>query len=192
MGDYADMMLDGTCCQICGQVMNYSGGGGFPATCVSCQRDGKKSRRKPPKVRRVKAFTCDVCNRKFTTEQGLMAHDEKVHPPTLDTTWVDLQRLIEADVLYIACGGFNMKARDVNIALEAIREAFVQLQAAHEAGRETHVAAAIGDVLTMVLYYASCLNMSRTDAAGAVQMSLMNWCRLEARAVAGGEEVCDD
>lgn len=184
MGDYADMMLDGTCCQICGEVLNYSGGGGFPMTCTSCQQDGKKSRRKPPKVHRVKSFVCDVCNRKFTTEQGLMDHDKKVHPSTLDTTWVDLQRLIEADVLYAACGGFNMKACDANKALEAMREAFVQLQTAHEAGREMHVSASIGDVLAMAMYYASCLKMSRTDAAAAVQMSFMNWCL-------PGQRACD-
>lgn len=42
MGEYADMMLDGTCCSMCGEFLNDGADGdGFPVTCVSCGGDGR-------------------------------------------------------------------------------------------------------------------------------------------------------
>lgn len=35
MGEYAEMMLDGTCCNVCGEYLG-SEGNGFPVTCKSC------------------------------------------------------------------------------------------------------------------------------------------------------------
>jgi len=37
MGEWADMALDGTCCQVCGQVVDEEGGDGFPVTCETCK-----------------------------------------------------------------------------------------------------------------------------------------------------------
>jgi hypothetical protein len=37
VGEYADMMLDGTCCMECGQVIDYEGGDGVPQRCVECE-----------------------------------------------------------------------------------------------------------------------------------------------------------
>lgn len=37
MGEIADMMLDGTMCQVCGQWINEGeDGDGFPVTCEDC------------------------------------------------------------------------------------------------------------------------------------------------------------
>ena len=39
MGEYAEMMLDGTCCQYCGQPIDTDAG--FPQTCRDCAADIK-------------------------------------------------------------------------------------------------------------------------------------------------------
>jgi hypothetical protein len=38
MGDIADMMLDGTCCSVCGCFLSEDSEG-FPAQCEGCQED---------------------------------------------------------------------------------------------------------------------------------------------------------
>lgn len=66
MGDVADSMLDGTCCQICGQVLNYSGGGGFPVTCGFCNVASRKS------------YDC-LCGASFVMLAGLTSHFTAEH-----------------------------------------------------------------------------------------------------------------
>jgi hypothetical protein len=49
MGEIADMMLDGTLCQCCGDFLGRNLG--YPATCASCGKDelidkGKKNAKK--------------------------------------------------------------------------------------------------------------------------------------------------
>lgn len=39
MGEYAEMMLDGTCCSCCGEYL--SGIEGFPQMCEGCAEDAK-------------------------------------------------------------------------------------------------------------------------------------------------------
>ena len=55
MGDIAEMMLDGTLCQVCGAAMQDVGDGfeapGYPRTCEDCkpkrrERGGKRGGRK--------------------------------------------------------------------------------------------------------------------------------------------------
>jgi predicted amidophosphoribosyltransferase len=43
MGDVAEMMLDGTLCQCCGDYLEDSPGG-FPMYCPDCAREAKKAR----------------------------------------------------------------------------------------------------------------------------------------------------
>lgn len=49
MGEYAEMMLDGTCCSSCGQFLDIDGlvfGGfepqGFPGLCADCRREERR------------------------------------------------------------------------------------------------------------------------------------------------------
>jgi len=43
MGEIAEMMLDGTLCQCCGE---FIGGEGFPQYCPSCAKDARQAERK--------------------------------------------------------------------------------------------------------------------------------------------------
>lgn len=45
MGEYAEMMLDGTCCSSCGEYLG--GDEGFPVICASCKRDERREPRVP-------------------------------------------------------------------------------------------------------------------------------------------------
>jgi hypothetical protein len=44
MGEIADMMLDGTLCEQCGEFIDE--GGGFPRLCASCSSEADKSEKK--------------------------------------------------------------------------------------------------------------------------------------------------
>lgn len=68
MGEYAEMMLDGTMCCVCGEFMG-SGGEGFPRTCAGCSRSA------PAPTTRVK---CPQCGKKVK-EAGLADHKRDVH-----------------------------------------------------------------------------------------------------------------
>lgn len=56
MGEYADMMIDGDVCQVCGGFME--GGGGFPRTCRACLRDERKRQPKQPQPQNVSLCAC--------------------------------------------------------------------------------------------------------------------------------------
>lgn len=81
MGDIADMMLDGTMCQMCGEFMGGEGDG-FPVVCVSCQKDNdideygtppdEPEPQKKPKV------SCQICGKKVK-KIGLGQHLKDVH-----------------------------------------------------------------------------------------------------------------
>ncbi len=45
MGEYAEMMLDGTMCQVCGEYLG--GDDGYPVTCESCRRADRYEPRVP-------------------------------------------------------------------------------------------------------------------------------------------------
>ena len=97
MGEYAEMMLDGTCCAGCGEYLGRSDG--YAIYCRSCERDGhgyaptKKPRKERPadrgeKVRfepagafhpqEQKPWLCD-CGKRFLLESGARQHWRKVH-----------------------------------------------------------------------------------------------------------------
>jgi hypothetical protein len=46
VGEIAEMMLDGTLCQVCGGYMDGAGDG-FPLTCDGCKRDERRAPRLP-------------------------------------------------------------------------------------------------------------------------------------------------
>jgi hypothetical protein len=54
MGEYAEMMLDGTCCSSCGEFLDIDGlaagvfePSGFPQMCEACAREERRSERLP-------------------------------------------------------------------------------------------------------------------------------------------------
>lgn len=51
MGEYADMMLDGTCCVQCGEYLGGDGDG-FPVMCASCDSEVERPKRKAAPVGR--------------------------------------------------------------------------------------------------------------------------------------------
>jgi len=46
MGEIAEMMLDGTLCQCCGEYLGDSSVGGIPEYCASCAKDARQHERK--------------------------------------------------------------------------------------------------------------------------------------------------
>jgi uncharacterized Zn finger protein (UPF0148 family) len=56
MGEYAEMMLDGTCCSCCGEYLDTRAG--YPVMCPSCgdsERKLEQVKTKPSKQRRRKS-----------------------------------------------------------------------------------------------------------------------------------------
>ena len=49
MGEYAEMMLDGTLCQVCGSFVGDDNG--VPAACLSCRRSGDHKAKGPAQMR---------------------------------------------------------------------------------------------------------------------------------------------
>lgn len=70
MGEYAEMMLDGTLCQVCGVFMGHQPPG-FPLTCRGCESPAHRS----PAVEKVKCPTCG----KRVKAVGLADHQRDVH-----------------------------------------------------------------------------------------------------------------
>ena len=76
MGQFAEMMLDGTICQGCGEWLHDGEDGpGIPGFCFSCQPDAHLNAgtfdRKP--------FHCPDCKRRFRKEVGLKDHRRAAH-----------------------------------------------------------------------------------------------------------------
>ena len=71
MGEYAEMMLDGTCCEGCG-VFIGEGGEGFPRYCSpECQPDYAVIDAKP--------YKCGACGKGFKTKGGREQHRQHRH-----------------------------------------------------------------------------------------------------------------
>ncbi len=77
MGEIAEMMLDGTLCQVCGVFLGEDCG--FPVTCRDCQGP-KKSRA----MREGGGWECPVCDRNFGTKGAKKAHLRDVHKSKYD------------------------------------------------------------------------------------------------------------
>ncbi len=80
MGEYAEMMLDGTCCQCCGEFLNDGEDGeGFPMFCAGCQpseaEEQKPRKKKKSNHPKIKCPVCGVSVKKV----GLGDHVDFVH-----------------------------------------------------------------------------------------------------------------
>lgn len=80
MGEYAEMMLDGTCCSICGEFMDFDGlsgeSCGYPTVCAGCGGDEHgflDSDSEPP------PNTCDVCGKRLKNADGKRQHMRDKH-----------------------------------------------------------------------------------------------------------------
>lgn len=75
MGEIADMMLDGTMCEGCGEFMNIGGEpAGYPVRCAACGEEPDDSE----PVNYVR-FNCDICRRPFKTEVSRDQHRRDKH-----------------------------------------------------------------------------------------------------------------
>lgn len=83
MGEIAEGMLDGTFCEGCGEYLGSDAG--FPQYCCDqCARDRgaatstdlEATDLAPPAGKR---FRCDICKKRFHTEQGRRDHGTAKH-----------------------------------------------------------------------------------------------------------------
>ena len=73
MGEIADMMLDGTLCQVCGEYMGESAG--YPVTCPACSGDTDQyTATKRQKER------CPICGKRtYNAKQHMKdAHNKEI------------------------------------------------------------------------------------------------------------------
>ena len=94
MGEYAEMMLDGTCCACCGDFLDTNAG--FPIYCGGCAPDfGVEPLTGLPIVRqhakrgpsgKPKPCTCGDCGKAFKSKGARRNHRKRVHAtPTQQT-----------------------------------------------------------------------------------------------------------
>lgn len=72
------MMLDGTLCSCCGELLISEGEeeAGYPVMCAACLADSKPEVSRPPAG---KQFKCADCGKKFGTAQGIHDHRRMKH-----------------------------------------------------------------------------------------------------------------
>ncbi len=75
MGDIADMMLDGTMCQVCGEYLFTDPPAGYPVTCAGCGGDVMDDTPvNTPKDPKTVACPEPLCERKFRNRQAAAQH----------------------------------------------------------------------------------------------------------------------
>lgn len=76
MGEIAEMMLDGTMCEGCGEFMNIGGEpAGYPVRCAACGEEPDDS--EPTNYRPPKTVLCrehPSCERRFRTQEAATQH----------------------------------------------------------------------------------------------------------------------
>ena len=78
MGEAAEMMLDGTCCQCCGEFLGTDNG--YPTYCSDCEPKSvitTKTKDGVP-IDRPSKVNCPSCN-KLVKKAGLKDHNRDVH-----------------------------------------------------------------------------------------------------------------
>ncbi len=78
MGEYADMMLDGTLCETCGAYIGRDCG--YPQYCSkACAAESGIE--EPDLQHQTKPYACAQCSKRFATEGGLRQHTQVKHKP---------------------------------------------------------------------------------------------------------------
>lgn len=87
MGEIAEMMLDGTLCESCGEYIGESGWG-IPRYCspecaanrgADYQRMPEDYRHEPRTSRSRRKIRCDLCGKRCKSEDGLAMHMRDKH-----------------------------------------------------------------------------------------------------------------
>lgn len=88
MGEYADMMLDGTCCASCGEFIGTDNG--FATFCGGCAPDfgveaytglpTVKARKRSGPAGKPKPCTCGTCGKSFKSKGARRNHRRRMHP----------------------------------------------------------------------------------------------------------------
>lgn len=79
MGEYAEMMLDGTCCEACGEYLGF--GEGFPAYCSKSCAESRVAYWPAPALKDMKPkpkTKCPECGRRVKVA-GLRDHLRDMH-----------------------------------------------------------------------------------------------------------------
>ena len=91
MGDIADQIVNGECCEFC-QVPSFLPFPlGYPFTCDECRNESPP--KKPAKIIKPK-FNCPKCN-KLVKEIGFHHHIQVCHPELSDKAFKALHKLLE-------------------------------------------------------------------------------------------------
>ncbi len=77
MGEYAEMMLDGTMCMSCGEYLGSDNG--FPTPCPNCADDFSEYYEPIPK--QPKKHKCRTCNKRFRSTAARDQHERDVGHP---------------------------------------------------------------------------------------------------------------
>ena len=78
MGEIADMMLDGTMCQWCGEWLHGGEDGpGYPGLCSACAREERRTR-SAQSQRTTEKVKCPTCGKRVKSV-GLPDHQRDAH-----------------------------------------------------------------------------------------------------------------
>lgn len=79
MGEYAEMMLDGTCCSQCGEYIGTDNG--YPTLCAGCGGDlGEHHDPHKSAYGETRTHQCPHCDRLLRTKMGVQQHIAAKHP----------------------------------------------------------------------------------------------------------------
>jgi hypothetical protein len=83
MGEIAEMMLDGTLCECCGEFIHDGEAEGFPRYCSpQCAADRGQltmTRKELRSAGRVRNIGCPDCSKKFSSDYALVMHWQAKH-----------------------------------------------------------------------------------------------------------------
>lgn len=123
MGEYAEMMLDGTCCCSCGEFLGGDGDG-IPAYCASCQPEPLKNNvmranSLKPKPEKIVPCAHAGCHKKFIDQNAMKNH--------LRTSHIDKQALREKQEKDKKLNAMRNAAQDLLEALESLSKEYAKL-----------------------------------------------------------------